>query len=176
MKKYLTLALLSGFVLYSGNANAEPTNEAQGHASATIVADLTVEEKVPLEFGAMLKGAGDVTISTAGVRDGDNDAKLVTDNNHTPAAGKFEIKGENSRAIKVSLTGLNSLKNGEATIPVTNVLVNFGGGDMAASEGMATATGTEGTLNMFVGGTITVGDDVTPGHYEGTYTVTVNYQ
>ncbi len=176
MKKYLTLALLSGFVLYSGNANAQLTNEAQGNASATIVADLTVEEKVPLEFGAMLKGAGDVTISTAGVREGENDAKLVTDNNHTPAAGQFEIKGENSRAIKVSLTGLTGLEYGGATIPVKDVTVNFGGSDMAASEGMETAIGTEGTLNMLVGGTITVGDDVTPGHYEGTYTVTVNYQ
>ena len=173
MKKYLTLALLSGFVLYSGNVLAA---EGTGKASATILADLSIIEADGdgLEFGYILQSDGNVIVDTSGNRTGS--ATLV--NGKTPKAGKFTISGNANNLIKIDVpTTIDLTNDGGAELEVSNVQVKIGDANsISAGDDLDGQLGADGKLIMNVGGTLTVASNTPEGVYNGTYTVTVNYQ
>ena len=119
----------------------------------------------------MLKGADDVTINTAGERDGD---KLIDDGEDHP--GEFTITGEPSREVIIAFSEKTDLVGPEGQkITLKELTAKVGSESETAAENVVGQLSEQGMLDMIVGGTINVGD-VPAGEYSGTYTVTVNYQ
>lgn len=163
MKK-IVLAAFAAAIAAPAVAAPGDTDSATGTATATIVAPISIDHVAgaSLAFGTITAGnGGTVTVALDGtVTDNGDDAVVLTGS--TTAADAFNLSGDPSRAITVTVGG------GDLTGP---------GADMAftTTNNAPAALSATGTGSFSVGGTLTVGDTQTPGSYSGTYTATATY-
>lgn len=139
--------------------------DATGNASAVIRAAITLIEDTAMDFGEITPNpAGDVITLTAA---GGISAASGSDLNGTPSAGGFTATGTGLTAVTISFSSGDVLTGPGTDIPLGS-LNHDAGGSPAFDAG--------GDLNFDVGGQLTIGASQTAGTYNGTYTVTVDYQ
>ena len=150
----IALSLVSPAALAAGQT---------GHAAAAIGEFITIVENKQIDFASMLPTAagGNVVVSTNGVITAPGGFVLVG----TPSAGSFTSQSFAGFPAVVTFGGSVLLADGAGhTMTLgtftNNAPANFDGG---------------GNLPFKVGATLTVGANQAPGHYIGTYTVTVNW-
>ena len=164
MKKLLIAAAAATII--STPAFAAPTNtdSADGSATATVVAPITLThvEGAVLNFGAFTAGGGGtVVVTRAG--NGSETGEVVAVAGSTNSADQFSVSGDADRVFTISTDdGSVSDGNGNSMDFTTN----------APARGTLDSSGAA-TFN--VGGTLTVGADQVPGDYNGTYNATVTY-
>lgn len=147
---------------------------ANGTGSVTILRPITVTNNANLAFGTIVKpasGSGTVTVTTGGVRSvgGSNPPTALAST--TATAADFTVSGEGGQLISVSVPATFDLTGpSSATLTVTTSATHIG------SQTLSNALGGAGTLDVAVGGTITVADTTTTGAYTGTFSVSADYQ
>ncbi|HSL87222.1 MAG TPA: DUF4402 domain-containing protein [Bacteroidales bacterium] len=173
MKKTIkTLALLTLMVAFSTATYAQVNGTAA--ATAFIVAPITITFATDLQFGNIAAGAaaGSVVLSPAGVRTPTNVTLPAITGIVTAAS--FTVGGTPNYTYSITLpAGATTISNGAQTMTVNAWTSN------PTPSGTIGAGGTE---VLYVGATLTVGANQTPGSYSssnaggsGDFTVTVNY-
>ena len=159
----LLLVAIAGPALASGN----------GTGTATIIQPLSVASNATLRFGTLIRpatGSGTAAISTAGAltTGGANPPTSVASSTHGNA--DFTVSGEGGQSITVTVDA-SFLMNGpsSSTLTVTTSASNTG------VQTLSGALGATGTLDVPVGGSITVTSTTTTGAYTGTFNVSAAY-
>lgn len=139
-----------------------------GTASATIITPISIVATAPLRFGVMAQptAAGTVTVSTAGAVStggGMVGNTAIAQGSAGPQAGKFRVSGEPGRQFFVTLPLAATVNRSGASMIITLFTV----GALTGSP--------VGTLDIAVGGTLTVGAAQPVGTYSGTYQITASY-
>jgi hypothetical protein len=171
--KFFTLsAAIFAFSTISFGQNLTTTSDATS-AGARIIKPLTISVGTNLEFGDILVGSNEVTISTASERSATNTTLLLdlTSGGRTPQASTFNVQGEASLSYLITFAVVEDLTNGTDTMTLSNFTENAGG----LNDGKGTI-GAGGTDSFKVGATLTVANNQKAGVYEGSYTVTVAYE
>ena len=158
MKKMLTAL----FALTLG-ASAVFAATTTGTARAEIIAPLSVTQTQQMDFGKIVQDAagGNVVLGSNGVAS----SSLILVG--ATMAGEFEILGQPSQNVTVSLPATISLSDGgSAAMTISSLTM---------SKAATHALDISGESVFTVGGTLAVGAGQDAGVYTGTYTVTVNY-
>lgn len=170
----MLLALASGLV--SAPASAQSTT---GSAKTVVVSNLSFLNVESLEFGTFIAGqaGGTVTVSPAGVRTSTGGVILVG-GRVQPA--RFAGRGRRNRTVLISLDvtpttlrrvgGTETMQLDQITIGSTPTAV------LTTNPQAFRITDPAGIFNFPLGGRLTVGANQAPGDYEGTFSVTLNYQ
>lgn len=155
-------AILAG--AFTHNAIAA---DATGTATADVLAPLGISQSVEMDFGTV---AGDtasattVVLTTAGTTSSIDGAFT----SGTPAAGIFDVTGEPSQAYSITLPAAPvTLTSGVNTMSAT--AFNHDAGASPALDGT-------GNDSFNVGATLNLAAGQPAGTYNGSYTVTVDYQ
>ncbi len=162
----------SAFAALALGATSAQAAEGTGTATATILEQITVTSDRNLSFGAIAPGtsAGDVVVNSAGTRTSCGVTASTGVCLGTTTSARFNIAGSASRSVAITVpsstfTLTNTTGTGAETMNLT-----------ALSSSAATATlSTTGTASFTMGGTLSVGASQVAGDYEGTFTVTVQY-
>lgn len=139
-----------------------------------ILRPMAVAKDTDLAFGRIVRpatGSGTVTVETTGARSVSGGAAALASSVSSAAA--FRILGEGAQAITVSIPPTFNLAKGGDTLVVTTANDLPGG---SAAQTLAGAIGSDATLTVKVGGSITVLPTTPSGTYSGTVTLTATYQ
>lgn len=149
--------------IYSQTAIAA---DVTGTATANVLAPLTITQATQMDFGDV---AGDtasattVVLTTAGATSSIDGAYT----GGSPAAGGFDVTGGDNLAYNITLPASTTLTDGGNSMTVDNFNHDAGG---------APALNGSGNASFNVGATLNLGAAQPAGVYNGTYTVTVDYQ
>jgi hypothetical protein len=166
--RFAVFAVLS---LVPAAAEAAPgnTRSVSGTATAAIIRPIAIAAIASLRFGVIARPstAGTLTVSTAGAvstTGGVTGSNAINQGTLGPRAGTFRVSGEPGRSFVVIMppTATVTAPTGSMTISLFTV------GALTGSPA--------GTLDIAVGGTLTVGANQTVGPYSGTYQITATYQ
>ncbi len=162
MKKLIILSL--ALIASLNQAFAAATN---GTSNVKIVPVMTITAVNPLEFGSVAtvgSSAGTVVLTAAASTTATPTNVTLLSTGATRSAGSFTINGESGSTYTLSaLPASITLTSGANTMTVNGLTSS------------ANRTLTAGTDTLFIGGTLNVTANQTPGSYTGTYPVTVNY-
>lgn len=164
MKKFALVSVMAAAAaspLFAGSAFAAT---AQGTATATVVAPITLTHTsgAALAFGSFTAGTGGtVAVTSAGA--GSKTGGVVFVANSANTADAFTVGGDASRAFTISTSG-STVVSGANSMSFTT----------SASSTSGTL-GTTGAASFTVGGTLTVGANQAAGSYTGSYDATVTY-
>lgn len=139
-----------------------------GTASATLIQPIRIVAVNPLRFGAMARPTttGTVTVSTTGAvttAGGMVGNNAIAQGSSGPQAGTFRVSGDPGRQFFVNLPA-------SATVTMTGASMSITLFTVGALTGSPV-----GTLDIAVGGTLTVLAAQTVGTYNGTYQITASY-
>jgi hypothetical protein len=156
----------------SVNAQSEAT--ANSLSSATIIQHITLDNDGPLAFGSIIKDAdgGTVTINpTTGAPTYSNlPDQLLT----STSAALFTVTGEIGYSFSLSLPANGAITLTSAAVGANPLVLN----NFLAT--IPTTTNTlipaSGEVEFGVGATLVVGENQTPGLYNGNFDVTVAYE
>lgn len=132
----------------------------------------TITPTQDLSFGAFAAGAGGtVTISPQSTRTASGDVILMTGGQFSQgSSASFDVAGTPGATYQI-------------TLPADNVVSLSGsqGGSMSVSSFTSSPSGQGqlnllGTQTLYVGATLGVGSNQTPGSYSGSFAVTIVYQ
>ena len=143
---------------------ASAATTATATATAEILSTLTVTNTAALDFGQVaVNGAGTVRIT--GASSVTCSANLVCTGNRRPAA--FAVTGTSGVAVSAAVTAASvSLSSGANTMTLNNFDLYFPDGNTLVA----------GATTFNVGGTLNVGAAQAAGVYNGSFTVSVEYQ
>jgi hypothetical protein len=166
----LTKTLIAAVALSALATAANAQNSANDDAAVgiTVLQPVSVTNTSGLQFGRVIRGAGDVAVDIDGARtiaSGFSPAAAGT-----ISAANFTVKAEGGQALTYTVPATVTLSNGASSLTVNTV-------SNAAS--LATATGSlgaEATYTLKVGGTVNVASNTATGAYTGTMNVIVAYQ
>lgn len=190
MKKFtkIAAAAATATALIATPAYAAPVSDNTGTARVTVVRPLAIAKAGDLDFGTVVLPATASGASTNLSIDATSGAVMTQD----CATDGFTCSIANGGAasnITYTLTGSNVVEvnvdipasviitrvSGTETLTV-NLSTNLSDTDADASYDMfLNNSGAPGT-DFYVGGDVTVGDGTVEGVYEGTFTVTADYQ
>jgi hypothetical protein len=144
------------------------TSTMTGTASATLIQPITITAINPLRFGSMARPttAGTVTVSTAGAvstTGGMVGNTAIAQGSSGPQAGTFRVTGDPGRQFFVTLPT-------SATVTKTGASMTINLFTVGALTGSPV-----GTLDIAVGGTLSVAAAQSVGTYSGTYQITASY-
>lgn len=139
-----------------------------GTANAVIIRPISIAATNPLRFGIMAQptATGTVTVNTAGAvstTGGMVGNTAIAQGGSGPRAGTFRVTGEPGRQFFVTLPPSATVTRTGASMTISLFTVGALSGSPA------------GTLDIAVGGTLTVQGSQTVGTYNGTYQITASY-
>lgn len=164
----LLLIALTAVVPVSALAAPSGTSTMTGTASATVIRPISIVAVNALRFGVMARPttAGTVTVSTTGVvttTGGMVGNNAIAQGASAAQAGTFRVTGDPGRQFFVTLPASATLSRTGASMTINLFTVGALTGSPA------------GSLDIAVGGTISVQAAQTVGTYTGTYQVTASY-
>ena len=161
MTKTLKALALTGVVALGFGASAASAATATANARASILRQITVTKTADLDYATIVTGAAASTVIVAPC--GARTCGVGLTCSGTATAAAFSVIGTVGQVATVSVP---------ATVTLTS-----GGNNMTSTLLSSAATLTLAATNSFnVGGTLAVGANQADGVYNGTFTVTVNYQ
>jgi len=139
-----------------------------GTASATLIQPISIVAINPLRFGVLAQPttAGTVRVSTTGAvttTGGMIGNNAIAQGSSGPQAGTFRVSGEPGRQFFVNLPNAATVTKTGASMTITLFTV----GALTGSP--------VGTLDIAVGGTLSIQAGQAVGTYTGTYQITATY-
>lgn len=176
----LSAVLLLGFPAVA-NAQAGPGATADATASAVVVKPISIG-CTGMNFAqlAPLKDSGaSVTIPPDGGNIADPDNIVVPGTRTTATPTSCSVFGELNLGYTITLPSAATISNGSETMTLDGFRLSSMAGDQPnqgrTSRTLATSFGGDGFDGFGVGATLNVGADQAPGHYTGTFPVSVKY-
>jgi hypothetical protein len=168
----LTATVVAAALAAAGSACAQSSANVSTTGSATIFQPIAISKTADLVFGTIVRpltGSGAVTINAStGARTVDPGVGQLGSGFHQAS---YTVTGEGGQAFNIGIpTGFTMTRTGGSETLTVNLASSV------ASGTLSNALGTQGTLPFGVGGTLTVTNTTASGAYQGTFTVTVNYQ
>jgi Mat/Ecp fimbriae major subunit len=159
-----SLALVAATATFGLASHEALATSQTGHASATILAAITVTENTQLAFASISPpaGGGNVVLTPGNVISGAGFTFIGT-----TAAGNFTATGAATSPAVITFSSGDTLSDGASHTMAFGTFTTDAGGSPTFSGG--------GSLTFNVGSTLVVGAAQVAGAYTGTYTVTVNY-
>ncbi|WP_295529809.1 DUF4402 domain-containing protein [Novosphingobium sp. Chol11] len=152
-------------------AQAAPgnTRSVSGTATAAIIRPIAIVAVASLRFGVIARPstAGTLTVSTTGAvstTGGVTGSNAINQGALAARTGTFRVTGDPGRSFVVVLP------------PTATVTTSAGSMNISLFTVGALPGSTSGTLDIAVGGTLSVSAAQTPGAYSGTYRITATYQ
>ena len=165
------LAAVSAVSAMGLGASAAHAADATATATAEILEAVAIVNVggTALDFGAIVPDAASsgsvvVAASTATTPSACNTVSCFG----TVSAAPFQVTGSDGKTVDVSVPASVTLTRSGGTETMTASLSDSLGGTSTTLSG--------GSANFFVGGTLTVGAAQTAGVYNGTFTVSADYQ
>ena len=175
--RILKLITLSAAIFgFAATSFGQITASDDAGAFATIIKPITLTKVDDLQFGVIAADAdgGSVVVAAATGTATPSGVILYTAGNNAiaPSAASFDVTGEASYTYKITLPSSVTLtRNGGGTMSVGTFKTN------TPSESLTGNTFNEdGEASFKVGGTLTIGANQVAGLYEGTLSVTVDYE
>ena len=155
--------------------------QGQVEVSAQVVAPISVTVLRSMNFGSVVIGTGQLTLSPSGRRSVTGTVGLSTE---AGSAARFEVRGTQGSAFSIAMTGSDTALRSQSTagspdateIPV-QWIAEVGAVPTDANRGLA-QTGTldgTGSANIHVGGILTLNAMKLADTYSGSIQVTVAY-
>jgi hypothetical protein len=189
IKKFAALAAtVATTALVAVPAHAAPVSDNTGKAKVKIVKPLSMAKAGDLDFGTIVLPATQTGATTTVSVDSTSGA-VYTQNCAATGFTCSYADGSTASNVTYTLTGSNNTNinvdipasvvitrlTGAETLTV-NLTTNLTNSDADASYDMQlTNSGSPGT-DFWVGGSLTVADNTVDGVYEGTFTVTADYE
>ena len=168
MTNKLYSAILAGTAVLAVSLGATSANAATatGDATANIVQPVTILQGTVLNFGMLVPSAlaGSVDVTFGGART--CNANVTCVGTGAAAAGSFTVSGYANQTVTFAVSAPTTLTGPGTAMALSGLTPS------AASA----STGAGGSVVFTVGGTLTVGANQAAGVYNGTYTVTADYQ
>ncbi len=171
MKKLFLIALLLIGCLLVGNVYAQNDNITPKpltvtiFAKGTVLSPLTISSSRDLEFGNDILPGVNRTIDK-----------------NSNSSGKFSILGQADREVTVSIVTPEELVSGENTLKISFSSTDAGyklpGGsvvDFNPLNPINASFGSDGAMDILIGGTVSPFYDQAPGIYDGAITVVFYY-
>lgn len=163
MKKlFLTLILVIVTISFS-NSYSQITGSIT--AKGTVLTPISVSSTRDLDFGTDILPGVDKSV-----------------NINAATSGKFSLTGQASKQINISLTLPTNLLKGVVTMPITFSATDAGTktttGTMTTfnpASGTTASFGTDGKLDVFIGGTVDPSHTQAAGAYTGTISISLYY-
>jgi hypothetical protein len=163
----------SGFYVYVASGVTSPTSgSTSGLAGANVFRPIAVSVQSPLAFGRILRpssGSGTVSVAAA------SGARTVTGTgalgfgSPTPSRAAYSVTGEGGQTFSLSFPSTFQMA-GPGT-PLTVTLTSTASG----SQVLSAAVGSAGTFSFGMGGSFPISSTTASGTYQGSYSVTVQY-
>ncbi len=173
MTKKIILAATAASLFFGATAASADTESAT--ATANILEAITVTKVNDLAFGTIVVGTtgGNVTMSNDGV---DTRGCGTLTCSGTATAAEFTVDGTGDEAITVTVPATVVLSDGSdnpltTTVDENNYMTATLSSNMAATD----TIDSDGSSDLFVGGSLAVAGGQASGAYTGTFNVTVNY-
>ncbi|MFA7361161.1 MAG: DUF4402 domain-containing protein [Candidatus Kapaibacterium sp.] len=138
---------------------------SQINAKGTVITHITVSSKQDLDFG------NDIVAGVA-----------TTVDKEASNAGKFLLAGQPNRQISIAFTLPTNLLNGTTTMPITFTTTDAGyivnSGSVSAFNPAVSKNasfGTNGAMEIVLGGTVTPSSTQTAGSYTAPVTISLQY-
>ena len=154
----------TGTATFQSAGTLSGTNTANLSISVIIGQPITITQTQGMNFATLISNASTQTVvlTPAGVLSGAASPSGV------PHAGAFNVTGQSSQTVTITLPSSFTLTSGANQMTVSNLT-------STPAAGAATALSATGTATVNVGGTLTVSPNQPQGAYSGSYTITVNY-
>jgi hypothetical protein len=163
----------SGFYVYVAPGGSTPTSgSTAGVAVANVFRPIAVSVQSPLAFGRIVRpssGSGTVAVAAA------SGARTVTGTgaagfgSPTPSRSTYSVTGEGGQTFSLSFPTTFQMA-GPGT-PLTVTLTSTASG----SQVLSAAAGSVGTFSFGMGGSFPISSTTVSGTYQGSYSVTVQY-
>ena len=167
MRNSLRLAIVGAVAAASFASSAQAATSATGTATAEVLSTLTVTNTADLRFGQIAANTGG-TVSVGADLSVSSTGGLISTGTRAPAT--FDVTGSPNAMVIVSLptSAVNLTRvSGTETMSLDNFNTNPNGAFQLDSTGAG---------SFAVGGTLTVASGQVAGTYEGTFSVSVEYQ
>lgn len=130
---------------------------------------IAIQNTQPLAFGSFVAGSGgSVTVDTGGARSAGGGVVLIPSSSGT--AAEFTVTGDLLATYTIQLPSDGFV---ELTGPGSAMVID---GFTSMPSGANGELGAGGSQSLSVGATLNVDSGQSPGHYEGSFTVIVEYQ
>ncbi|MGP1353985.1 MAG: DUF4402 domain-containing protein [Parasphingopyxis sp.] len=164
MKKLITVFAAGAAMASFGSAANAAT--ATADATAEILQQVQISKTADLNFGTIVPddtvaGTVSVAANAAGTR---NCGGLTCAGGALVSSAAFDVTGANGLSVDVALSGLTQLTSGTNSMPIS----------LSASSTTLAMTGS--AVALYVGGDLSVAANQPAGTYDGTFTVTADYQ
>ncbi|WP_203301136.1 DUF4402 domain-containing protein [Marinobacter sediminum] len=174
LNKNVFTATLACFLLAPGFTSAADDSAT---ASANVIAPIQITKTADLAFGDFAPGlGGTVTVATNGARTATG--VILSTGGTTPTAARFDVVGQSNATYSITYSGDTQLTNttggGGETMLLTRISDLTGTGTIAGEVSSGTL-GVTGTQSIYLGGSLVVASTQASGSYQGTITVTVEY-
>lgn len=168
MKNLTTLFAVLLFMTISANVMAQNTATESATASANIVSAIDIQKNMDLTFGdiAVSGTAGQITILPQEDLDINFSVEEMELTTGTRNAAKFTITGQEDYLFSINLPETITISSGSDDMTIETL--------MNLNENSNTLT--NGSIELYVGGTLHVNGDEDPGLFDGTFDVTVAYE
>ncbi len=167
MKKlFLAIAILTVLAVSKDMFAQQNTISASITAQGTVIQQITAQGTRALDFGTDLIGGVPTSVDKASAN-----------------SGKFEITGKSSREINIDFDLPSNLSDGSGN----NLAISFSstdagyvtdGSSMTAfnpSTGTSANISATGTMEVYLGGTVSPTPNQVPGYYSGTIQINLQY-
>ena len=160
----------SGFYVYADDANP-PTTGATSVVTAAVFRPISLSNPIGLQFGTIVRpasGSGSVAIDAAsGTRTPSGGAVGLS--SPAPSKATYSVGGEGGQAFSLSIPASFSMTTTGGSITVTLTSTATG------SQNLDSTLGSAGTFPFSIGGSIPVSSTSVSGAYNGSFTVSVQY-
>lgn len=167
MRNSLRLAAVGAIAAASFATSAQAATTASATATAEVLSSLTVVSTADLRLGQIAANTGGTVTVNADSTVGSSGA-LISTGTRGPAA--FDVVGSPDAMIIVSLP------TAAVDLTHTDGVTTMSLGGFNTTPNGAFQLDAAGAGSFTVGGTLTVGNAQLPGFYEGTFSVSVEYQ
>lgn len=162
----LPLLVLLPLALLSAPAGAVTQNAA---VNANVIRPLTLNSLQDLDLGTITLNLGSWSGATVGIsRTGVFACNPNVTCTGAPQVARYKVTGTNKMVVRISAPNVALVNQADPTKTLTLAVDNPG-------QVTLTSSGEPGN-NFNLGGSITLSSTTTPGTYNGTFNVTVDYQ
>lgn len=186
-KKFTTLvATTAAVALIATPATAAPVSNSNGKAKARILKPLTLTETGEIDFGTIVlpsSGAGSTTLSVAPSAAATMSQTCAADgftcdiaNGASSTNMVYNITGTNNTPIEVVIPATATITNPASDTLTVNLSTSLSDPDSDGDYDMTLPNSGAPGVDFYVGGSLTVGGATPEGLYEGTFTITADYQ